>query len=79
MTYPFKKTPQSARDDKTVMEMYLNRQITKRTAKIRIAKNNYGIPMSDEDFNELFNLGWYAEAEDKYRFEWLKKERLFKV
>lgn len=79
MNYLFKKTPESARNDKTVLEHYLNGHISKRKAKQMIAKNNMGQIMSDDDFNELFNLGWYQEAIDKHRHAWLKKEGLHKV
>lgn len=79
MNYIFKPTQESATLDKAVMELYLNGKITKRKAKRMIAENNYNETISDEDFNELFNLGWYQEAVDKYRFEWLKKEKLHRV
>ena len=79
MNYLFKKTPESARNDKNVLEHYLNGHISKRKAKQLIAQNNHGQIMSDEEFNELFNLGWYQEALDKHRTKWLKQEGLHQV
>lgn len=79
MTYKFKKSNESARNDKYTMELYLFGKITKRTAKRMIEKNNGGEPISDEDFNALFNLGWYDEAIDQGKTAWLKSENLYKV
>lgn len=79
MNYLFKNTHDSATQDKATLEMYLNGMITKRTAKRMIAKNNNNVIMSDEEFNELFNLGWYQEALDHNKHAWLKKENLFQV
>lgn len=79
MQYKFKKSNESARNDKYTMELYLFGKITKRTAKRMIEKNNGGEPISDEDFNALFNLGWYDEAIDHGKTAWLKSENLYKV
>lgn len=79
MPYKFKKSQESAKNDKYVMELYLSGEITKRTAKRMIEKNNAGEPMSDEEFNALFNLGWYEDAIDQGKTAWLKSENLYKV
>lgn len=79
ISYNFKNADESAKNDKYVMELYLNQQITKREAKRLIARNNYGDEISDDDFNKLFSLGWYAEAVDQGKTKWLKSENLHLV